>query len=86
MTRPELREAILRILGGIAPEADLARLDTATPLREQIDMDSMDVLNFVVAIDQELHVNIPEVDYPRIATLGGCVDYVAERLGVRTAG
>jgi acyl carrier protein len=51
------------------------------PLREQLDIDSMDVLNFVSAIDQELHVSIPEVDYPKTATLDGCVDYVAERLG-----
>jgi acyl carrier protein len=50
------------------------------PLREQLDIDSMDVLNFVSAIDQELQVSIPEVDYPKTATLDGCVDYVAERL------
>jgi len=80
MTRPEVREAILRILGGIAPEADLTRLTPGVPLREQLDIDSMDVLNFVAAIDEELHVNIPEIDYPKIATLDGCVDYVAERL------
>jgi acyl carrier protein len=86
MTRPEVRVEILRILGGIAPEADLDRLVADRPLREQIDMDSMDVLNFVAAIDQELHVSIPEIDYPRIATLDGCVDYVADRLGAGTAG
>jgi acyl carrier protein len=80
VTRAEVRDAILRILGGIAPEADLTRLDPRVPLREQLDIDSMDVLNFVSAIDQELQVSIPEVDYPKTATLDGCVDYVAERL------
>jgi len=80
MTRPELQEAILKILGGIAPEADLTRLKPQVPLRDQLDIDSMDLLNFMIEIDRRLHVNVPEIDYPKIATLDGCVDYVAARL------
>lgn len=83
MTRADVREAILRILGEIAPEADLTRLAPGVPLRDQLDIDSMDVLNFVAGIDQHLHVAIPEVDYPWIVTLDGCVDYVAGRLADR---
>lgn len=82
MTRPQVQEAILRILGGIAPEANLSHLKPAVPLRDQLDIDSMDVLNFVIGIDQTLHVNVPEIDYPKIATLEGCVDYVAAHLKV----
>ncbi|HEX9611193.1 MAG TPA: acyl carrier protein [Gemmatimonadales bacterium] len=79
MTKQEVRTAVLRLLSAIAPEADLARLQPDVPLRDQLDIDSMDVLNFVIAIDKELHVGIPETDYPKIATLNGCVDYVAAR-------
>ncbi|MBZ5703592.1 MAG: hypothetical protein LAN84_17305, partial [Acidobacteriia bacterium] len=44
--------------------------------RDQLDIDSMDLLNFVIALHQELHVEIPEADYPKLATLQGCVDYL----------
>ena len=84
MTKQEVRTAVLRILGTIAPEADLAGLRPDVPLRDQLDIDSMDVLNFVIAIDKELHVAIPETDYPKIATLNGCVDYVAARAAAGT--
>jgi acyl carrier protein len=84
MTRPELRDAVLRILGTIAPEADLAHLKPDVPFRDQLDVDSMDLLNFFVAIDKELHVDIPEVDYTKVATLDGCVDYLGSRLAART--
>ncbi len=80
MTKPEVKDAILQILGGIAPEADLTNLEPRVPLRDQLDIDSMDLLNFMIGIDQQLHVNVPEIDYPKIATLEGCVDYVTARL------
>ncbi len=83
MTKEEVKRAVLRILGTIAPEADLARLDPDVPLRDQLDIDSMDLLNFFVAIDTELHVDIPETDYPKVATLSGCVEHVAARLASR---
>jgi acyl carrier protein len=81
VTREAIRDAVLRILGRIAPEADLATLRRDVAFRDQLDIDSMDFLNFVIALDKELHVVIPETDYPRIATLDGCVDYLAARLG-----
>ena len=83
MTTDAPRETILRILGEIAPEADLARIDPDVDFRDQLDLDSMDLLNFVIAVDQELGVEIPERDYPRLGTLNGFVDYLAERLSSR---
>lgn len=76
MTRDEIRSTVLRIIGGIAPEADLTTLRGDAPVREVLDLDSMDFLNFVTAVDHELHVAIPEADYERLATLDGCVDYI----------
>jgi len=77
MTREEISATVLRILGEIAPEADLAHIKPDVSLRDQLDLDSMDVLNFVTALHHALHVDIPEADYPRLATLRGCVEHLA---------
>ena len=80
MTKDEIRTGVLRILNEIAPEADLTQLNPQTSFREQLDIDSMDLLNFVVALDKELHVEIPEADYRQLSTLDGCVEYLVARL------
>ena len=80
MTPDELRATVLRTLGEIAPEADPATLKPDVAFRDQLDLDSMDLLNFVVALHDALRVEIPEADYPRLATLDGCIDYLAARL------
>ena len=77
MTPDQIRETVLRLLGRIAPDADPASVDPAVPMREQLDIDSMDFLNFAIALHKELGVNIPEKDYPKLATLNGCVAYLA---------
>lgn len=77
MSKDEIRATVLRVLGQIAPEADLTQLNPARRLRDQLDIDSMDLLNFVIGLHKELHVEIPEADYPKLATLQGCVDYLA---------
>ncbi len=79
MTEGELRAAVLRVLGDIAPEADLASLRSDLAFREQLDLDSMDILNFVVGLHGALGVDIPEADYPKLATLDACVEYLASR-------
>jgi acyl carrier protein len=68
---------VLRILGEIAPEADLARIKPQSRLRDQLDIDSMDFLNFVIGLHKALDVEIPERDYGRLATLAGCVEYLS---------
>jgi acyl carrier protein len=77
MTKDEIKEKVLRALGKIAPEADLTRLKPNQPVRDQLDIDSMDLLNFVIALHQELKLEIPEADYAKLATLDGCVEYLA---------
>ena len=81
MTTEELRDTVLRMLGEIAPEVDPDTVKADVDFREQLDLDSMDFLNFVIAVDQELHVEIAEADYPRLSTLDGFVAYLGERLG-----
>ena len=75
----EVRAAVLRALGDIAPEADFASLKPDVPLRDQLDLDSMDILNLVTALHAALGVEIPEADYPRLTTLDACVEYLDAR-------
>ncbi len=77
MTPTEIRATVLRQLGNIAPEADLTQLKPEVNFREQLDLDSMDYLNFVIALHEELGIDIPEKDYPKLATLNGSVAYLA---------
>lgn len=77
MTKEEIKETVLRVLGQIAPEADLSELKPNLRIRDQLDIDSMDLLNFVIGLHKELKVEIPEADYPKLATLDGCLNYLA---------
>lgn len=81
MTRDEIAAVVRSILGGIAPEVDLGRVKPDADLRDELDIDSMDFLRFVVGLHERLGVEIPEADYPRIRTLDACVAYLAERAG-----
>ncbi|MCC6534675.1 MAG: acyl carrier protein [Burkholderiales bacterium] len=77
-----VRAAIGQVLATIAPEVALDALDPAAPLRDQVDLDSMDFLNFIVGLHERLQVDIPEADYARLVSLGDLVDYlVAKRPG-----
>ena len=80
MTRETIREAVVKALTGVAPEVDPRTLRPDVELRQACDLDSMDFLNFVIAIHDRLHVDVPEADYARLATLNGAVDYLASRL------
>jgi acyl carrier protein len=77
VTRDEIRVSVLRVLGEIAPEADLGAIEPAVELRGQLDLDSMDFLNFVVGLHDAFRVDIAEADYPKYATLLGCVEQLA---------
>lgn len=80
MNRDELRSAILETLAGIAPEIDAAAIDPAKLLREQVDLDSADWLNLLVALHEKLGVDIPDADAGRLTTLDKLVDYCSARL------
>jgi acyl carrier protein len=69
MTKDEIKTKVLEILGGIAPEADLLAIKPDVELREQLDTDSIDYLNFVIALDEGFQADIPERDYARLLHL-----------------
>ncbi len=80
MTREQIKEIIFRVLGEIAPEADLTHIKPDVSFRDQLDIDSMDFLNFVIAIHKETQIDIPEIDYPKLLSLNGCLDYLASKI------
>lgn len=76
MTDSALIGQLRRILSDIAPELDVAAIPDGADLRNDVGIDSMDFLNFVIAISKQLSVAIPEADYGKVATLAMCADYV----------
>ncbi len=76
MTESEIRSAVFKILRKIAPEADLEHLLTGENLREALDIDSFDFLNFMIGVHEELNVEIPESDYGKLRTLGDLIGYL----------
>lgn len=80
MNDTDIRELILRNLAQVAPEADLEGLDPSGDFREELDLDSMDILNLVIGLHEATGVDIPERDYPQLVTLDACVSYLSERL------
>lgn len=81
MTPDELRKIVVDALARIAPEIDPSAIQPGVSFRDQLDLDSMDVLNFVLALHHRLGVEIPEVDYPRLYTLDGAVAYLVSKTG-----
>jgi acyl carrier protein len=75
-----LRQAVIDILRRIAPEVPPSGPEPARPLRDQIDLDSMDWLNFLVALHDKLGVDIPESDYAKLVTLEDLLAYLGTRL------
>lgn len=83
MKDSEIRAVLLRILQEMVPEEDVAKLKPQVRIRDQIDLDSMDFVNFLVAVDEQLGVETPEKDYPKLATLDRCIAYFRTRLAKR---
>ena len=80
MSRDEIKDVILEIIEDIDEEADLASLDANAPLRDQLDLDSMDFLDIVMELRKRYKLQIPEEEYPHLATLTSCVNYLEPKL------
>jgi len=76
MSDIDIHNVVQEELNNIAPEIALASVDPAEDLREALDIDSMDFLNFITAIHHRLGIDIPEIDYPKLVTLNGAVTYL----------
>jgi acyl carrier protein len=79
MTEADVRTGIVQALRTVAPEADLSRVGEDEDLREALDIDSFDFLNFLVGLHEKLGVDIPESDYGKVRTLKSLVGYMRAR-------
>jgi len=78
MTNPtELRAVFLDALATIALGADVGAVGDDASLREELDLDSMDILRLAQALHERLGVDVPEGDYPKLDTVAGAVAYLA---------
>lgn len=83
MNRPEIREAIIEILSDIAPDEDYEALQDDVSFREQLSMDSMDMLDIVLELRRRYKLQIPEEDYPHLGSMNSTLDYLAPLLADR---
>lgn len=82
MTGQEIRAQLIEVLQSVVPGFEADRLEPDRPLRDQIDLDSMDWINVIAAVQERLHVDIPEADFGKLTTLEAVVAY----LGAKRAG
>lgn len=75
-----LRSIVLAALTTVAPDLEGQAVEPDVAFRDQFDFDSMDLLNFAVALHQSTGIEIPEIDYPKVASLDGCIAYLAARV------
>jgi len=80
LTKTEIKDVIFRLLGQIAPEANLDELKPDDNIQKTLDIDSFDSLTFFIGINEELGVNIPESDYGQLVTLTEISNYLSARV------
>jgi acyl carrier protein len=80
MNDDEIRTGVLAALRQVAPEVDPSALDPDLDIRDELDVDSMDFFNFVLGLHERFGVEVPERDYPRLASLNGAVAYLRAAL------
>jgi acyl carrier protein len=76
MTPEAVKDIVVRAITRIAPEVTPASIQPGVSLRDQLDLDSVDFLNLMIALHEQLGVDIPETDYPKLATLDGAIGYL----------
>ena len=76
MTAADIKQAILDILGDIAPDEDLSDLKEDVPFRDQLELDSMDFLDIVMELRKRYRIQVPEEDYQQLASMGSTVTYL----------
>lgn len=81
MTRERMKLEVLTALREVAPELDVAGLDPTRSFRDQGEVDSVDFMNFVLELERRFGLTLPEVDYPKLSSLCGCLAVLEQRLG-----
>lgn len=76
MTKEDIKNIVLSIIREIAPDEDLTNVIAEKPLRQQLELDSMDFLDIVMELRKKHGVEVPEGDYPKLESLQSCADYL----------
>ena len=76
LTMTDIRAVVVEELANIAPEVAIDEIDADGDLRDEMDIDSMDHLNLMIALHKRLGIAIPEKDYPKLLTLNSAVAYL----------
>ena len=76
MTRDEIKDVVVEIIQDIDEDAEVANISADLPLRDQLDLDSMDFLDIVMELRKRYQLQVPEADYPELASLASCVNYL----------
>jgi acyl carrier protein len=79
-TKEEIREVVRKIIAEIAPDEDVSILKAEVPLREQLDLDSMDFLDIVMELRKQYSIDVPEADYPHLESLDSCAEYLLGKI------
>jgi len=79
VSETEIRSTVLELLAQVAPETDPSAIDADAGIQDQLDIDSIDFLNFIMSVHEKTGIEIPERDYTKVATLNDCVRYLAAK-------
>lgn len=79
MTNEECKQIVLDIIAEIAPDEDISAVKPEVRLRDQLDLDSMDFLDIVMELRKQHGIEVPEEDYPELASLDSCAAYLTPK-------
>lgn len=79
MTQDQVKQIVIDIIADIAPDEDTSSLDHDKALREQLSLDSMDFLDIVMELRKKYGIEVPENEYPKLASLQSCADYLTPK-------
>ena len=79
MTHEDVKQIIKKIISEIAPDEELSNIKSDLPLRDQLDLDSMDFLDIVMELRKKHNIEVPEAEYPKLASLDSCAEYLTPK-------
>lgn len=79
LSNAEVRQKVLDIIADIALDDDVTTIKDEVALRDQLELDSMDFLDIVMELKKRHKIEVPQEDYPRLASMSSCVEYLAPK-------
>lgn len=83
MTEDQVKQIVTDIINEIAPDEDTSELKGEINLRDQMDLDSMDFLDIVMELRKQHGIEVPEEDYPKLASLDSCAEYLTPKFNAK---